>query len=363
MEKIQARKEVLFWVISWRINAVQKGGTISIEDFFHNRDNCPVIDVRSPSEFATGHIPNAYNIPLFSDEERAIVGTKYVQDGLYNAVIEGLRVVGPKLSKFVETLKSITSKQDVIVYCWRGGMRSQSMAWLFNLANFNAFALDGGYKKYRKFAQSYFENPYKLIVLGGMTGSGKTELLKHLKNKGEQVIDLENLANHKGSAFGWIGQQKQPSTEHFENLLFEALLKIDPKIPTWIEDESKSIGSVFIPRQFFIRMSLCPTISVEVPAEIRIRRLVSDYTQCNPNDLILSIDKISKRLGGENTRRCTDFINSGHFEEAVAISLAYYDKAYRHGLINKTNPPIAVTLTDDIEMNIGQLLRQKEILE
>lgn len=337
--------------------------TISIEDFLQKRNFCPVIDVRSPAEYAKAHIPGAINIPLFSDEERALVGTKYVRESRYNAVIAGLDAVGPKLSLFVSTLQSITSQKEVLVYCWRGGMRSKSMTWLFNLSGFKAKALVGGYKSYRRKAQEYFESPFKLIVLGGMTGSGKTELLRHLKAKGEQVVDLEGLANHKGSAFGWIGQAKQPSTEFFENLLFEELMKIDPQKPTWVEDESKSIGTVFVPQHFYHQMNACKTISVEVPFEIRVKRLVSDYTNCNPDDLIQSVNRISKRLGLDKAKQCIDLINQKKFDEAIAISLAYYDKTYRYGLENKTNKPLIVELTEDTDKNIESLLAQKALLE
>ena len=337
--------------------------TISIEDFLQKRNFCPVIDVRSPSEYNKAHIPGAINIPLFSDEERALVGTKYVRESRYNAVIAGLDAVGLKLSTFVNTLQSITSQKEVLVYCWRGGMRSQSMTWLFNLAGFKAKALVGGYKSYRRKAQEYFDKPFKLIVLGGMTGSGKTELLQHLKSKGEQVVDLEGLANHKGSAFGWIGQEKQPSTEYFENLLFENLIKLDPNLPTWVEDESKSIGTVFVPQQFHLQMGLSATISVEVAFETRVKRLVLDYTNCNPDDLIQSVNRISKRLGLDKAKHCIDLINQKKFDEAIAISLAYYDKTYQYGLENKKNKPVIVKLSDDIDENTENLLKQKVLLE
>ncbi len=333
--------------------------TISIDEFLQKRNTSPVIDVRSPSEYAKAHIPGAINIPLFSDEERALVGTKYVRESRYSAVVAGLDAVGPKLSTFVNTLQSLTQQKEVLVYCWRGGMRSRSMVWLFNVAGFKAKALVGGYKSYRRKAQEYFLQPYKLIVLGGMTGSGKTELLQHLKTRNEQVVDLEGLANHKGSAFGWIGQEKQPSTEYFENLLFEELLKIDPNTDTWVEDESKSIGTVYVPQPFHQQISASPTISVELSFEARVNRLVTDYTNCNPGDLIQSVNKISKRLGHDKTKFCIELINQNKFHDAVAISLAYYDKAYRYGLENKKNKPLEVALTGEITKDIDNLVAQK----
>ncbi|MGE0078364.1 MAG: tRNA 2-selenouridine(34) synthase MnmH [Bacteroidales bacterium] len=339
------------------------GDTVSIEDFFKKRHHCPIIDVRSPSEYNKAHIPGAINIPLFTDDERALVGTKYIQESRYNAVIAGLDAVGPKLSSFVNTIQKITASKEILVYCWRGGMRSKSMTWLFNLAGYKAKALEGGYKSYRRKAQECFESPFRLIVMGGMTGSGKTELLLHLKSKGEQVVDLEGLANHKGSAFGWIGQEKQPSTEFFENLLFEELLKLNPQKLTWVEDESKSIGTIFIPQYFYQQMIVAKTISINVPFDVRLKRLVVDYTNCNPNDLIQSVNRITKRLGFDKAKKCIDLINQQKFEEAVAISLAYYDKTYRYGLENKVNKPITIDITEDLDKNIENLLTQKVLFE
>lgn len=336
---------------------------IGIEDFFQERQTLPVIDVRTPSEYAKAHIPGAFNIPLFTDEERAVVGTKYVREGRYPAIITGLEAVGPKLTRYLEQLKSITgSNRKVLVYCWRGGMRSASMTWLFNLAGYKARALEGGYKSYRRLAHRHFEQKLKLVVLGGMTGSGKTELLTILKEKGEQVIDLERLANHKGSAFGWIGQKKQPSTEQFENLLFEELIQLDASQPIWVEDESKSIGTVFVPQPFHRQMAEAKCISIEVSDQSRLDRLMRDYTDCPKEHLITSLQKIAKRLGPENSKHAIELVESGNYREAIAISLRYYDKAYRYGLENKKTPPKKIKLGDEIEENIRLLIRAKKAL-
>jgi len=320
---------------------------INIDDFLSERVQTPVIDVRSPAEFKKGHIPGAFNIPLFSDEERAIVGTKYVQESRYSSVIAGLDFVGPKLSRFVDEALKIAPGKEILVYCWRGGMRSASMSWLLDLAGFNAKPLIGGYKSYRRFIKGHLSKPHKLIILGGMTGSGKTELLIELSKRGEQVVDLEGLANHKGSAFGAIGQKPQPATEFFENFLFEALIKLDPDIPIWVEDESKSIGSVFIPNEFFDQMLHSPVIAIERPTRIRVKRLTAEYTKCDPRLLIDSVNKISRRLGSDNACRAIKNIEEGNFEEAVEISLKYYDKTYLYGLNNKKEAPLICNLPDE----------------
>jgi tRNA 2-selenouridine synthase len=329
---------------------------ISIEDFIKERKTTPVIDVRTPAEFCKGHIPGAINIPLFTDEERAIVGTKYIQESRYSSVMAGLEMVGPKLSRFVTEASMIAPKGNLLVYCWRGGMRSSSMSWLFNLAGFNSKTLIGGYKSYRRYSKEFLSRPFKLIILGGMTGSGKTELILELSKLGQQTLDLEGLANHKGSAFGAIGQIPQPSTEFFENLLFENLLKLDPSKDIWVEDESKAIGSVYIPDEFFNQMLSSKVITIERPLETRINRLTLEYTTCNPQLLIDSINKISKRLGPDNSSKAIKCIEEGNFAEAVEISLRYYDKAYQYGLSNKRIKPIVCVLDDNLSQNCSLLI-------
>jgi tRNA 2-selenouridine synthase len=296
-----------------------------------------VIDVRSPSEFSNGHIPGSINIPLFSDEERIVVGTKYTKESRYSSIIAGLDFVGPKLSLIVKEANRISPSRNILIYCWRGGMRSASVSWLLNLAGFKTKTLIGGYKSYRRFLRGVFGTPLKLIVVGGMTGSGKTELLRNLTTLNEQVIDLEEIANHKGSAFGAIGQQLQPSTEQFENLLFEKLLTLNFKKRIWVEDESKGIGSIFIPDELFYQMVSSPCVVVEIPFETRVMRLVNEYTKCDPLLLVNGIDRITKKLGPDNTQLAKQAVLDGDFKTAVEIVLFYYDKAYRFGVESKKN--------------------------
>jgi len=226
---------------------------IQIDLFLELSKTNPIIDVRSPGEYEHAHIPGALNLPLFSNEERAEIGTIYKQRGRVKAVQRGLEVVGPKLAGFAKFALALQS-ENILIHCWRGGMRSSSMAWLLETVGINCTLLTGGYKSYRSRVLTSFEKPLKIILLGGYTGSGKTDLIKLLKEQGEQVLDLEGLACHKGSAFGAIGQGEQPSSEQFENLLSLEMEALDGEKVVWIEDESRNVGKVFVPEPPALRL-------------------------------------------------------------------------------------------------------------
>jgi tRNA 2-selenouridine synthase len=291
----------------------------------------PVFDVRSPAEFEKGHIPRALNLPLFTNEERSIVGTLYAQRGSSEAIMKGLELTGPKMKEYAAKAMELAPEKELLLHCWRGGMRSNSMAWLLNTASMKAYTLEGGYKSYRQFVRNYFSKPLRLIVIGGMTGSGKTEVLEAIASLGKQVIDLEGLAGHKGSTFGNIGLPSQHSTEQFENDLFTYLRQLNPEEPIYIEDESLAIGKVFVPHPFFEQMSSAPLFHLVVPPEQRVSRLVETYAGGNNQDLIVGVKHIERRLGLENTAKAIKSINNNQMEEAVKIILQYYDKIYAHG--------------------------------
>ncbi|MEE4197730.1 MAG: tRNA 2-selenouridine(34) synthase MnmH [Bacteroidales bacterium] len=310
---------------------------LGVLDFYKFARHIPVIDVRSPGEYDTGHIPGAMNIPIFDNEERALVGTAYKQEGREPAVFKGLEIVGYKLRLFAEKARKIAHSNQLLVYCWRGGMRSASMAWLFETAGIKCYLLEGGYKAYRKFGKSQLSKGQKLIILGGYTGSGKTAILQELAIKGEQVLDLEHLANHKGSAFGALGEEKQPTNEQFENLLINEWLSFDLSRPIWIEDESHSIGSNWIPRELFDQMRKAPLIKFDLDKQSRVERLIKEYAGYNPKDLEHGILKISKRLGGQHTKEALEAIHAGNLKKAIEIVLLYYDKTYAFGMQKRTN--------------------------
>jgi len=325
----------------------------------------PVIDVRSPSEFSKGHIPGSHNIPLFNDRERETVGLKYKNEGRIKAILKGLELTGPTMQLKLEQALKISKKGRLLVHCWRGGMRSEAMAWLFSLADIQTEVLDGGYKSYRRLVLKNLSAPRKMIILGGLTGSGKTHILKYLGNSGCQVVDLESVANHKGSAFGSLGQLPQPTSEHFSNLLFDRLTETNSQDPVWLEDESRNIGNVFMPEEFYLNMQENPAIILLMDIKTRLPRLLEEYSVYTPDVLVASVMKISKRLGGDMAKEAVQAINNGDLTKAIEIALHYYDKAYLFGLKRKQGKNIFYinTDTDDIEMNAIKILNaEKKII-
>jgi len=331
---------------------------LNIDKFLELSEQRPVVDVRSPSEFIAGHIPGALNIPLFNDEERAIVGTIYKKAGRTPAILEGLKLSGPSMEKKLKEALKIAIGGKLLVHCWRGGMRSEAMAWLFSLGNIETEVLDGGYKAYRHFILESISQKRKMIVLGGMTGSSKTHILRWLNDNQQQVIDLEGLANHKGSAFGSLGQPPQPSTEQFSNNLFTEWNKLKPDLPFWVEDESRNIGTVFIPDAFYLNMQDTPAVIIMMDVKTRLPRLMKEYSVYPAEVLISSIQRISKRLGGDNTSQAIKAVETGDISKAIEISLSYYDKAYLYGLNRKKDANLIYveTDTDDIEINSQKVL-------
>jgi tRNA 2-selenouridine synthase len=302
--------------------------SLSPDFFLQKAEILPVIDVRSPAEFAAGHIPGAINLPLFSDEERVQVGTIYKQQGPEKAVLQGLAFTGPKMAGFAAEGLRLARNGEILVHCWRGGMRSGSMAWLFKTAGIKASILSGGYKAYRHHVLDSFSRPLKLRIIGGETGSGKTEILQAIGRMGEQIIDLEALANHRGSSFGALGQADQPTPEHFENRLHRAISTIDPARPLWIEDESRSIGRVYIPAPVWEMKEVAPVYRIRMPFEVRVQRLVKDYGNFPREMLEEAVLRIRKRLGGLATQQAVNALSEGNLEETARITLNYYDKAY-----------------------------------
>ena len=334
---------------------------IDIEFFLKFSEECPVLDVRSPGEFIHAHIPGAFSLPLFSDEQRKIIGTAYKQQSRQVAVKKALDFFSEKmrvmLNEAEEIIKNNSTKfsndNRVLLHCWRGGMRSRAVAWLLDLYGFKVFTLKGGYKSFRTWALNQFEKEYELNILGGYTGSGKTDILQEIKKRGEAVIDLEYLASHKGSAFGNLGEKPQPGQEMFENSLAVELFKktafrdIPPRDDNgektnsiqkiWIEDESRHIGTVGIPQTFWNNMRTSRLYFLEIPFEERLKHIVATYGKFEKKELVTSIMKIQKRLGGLETKNAINYLLENKVMECFSILLHYYDKMYAAALLNREN--------------------------
>lgn len=331
---------------------------LSIDKFLPLTDTLPLVDVRSPAEYEHAHIPGAVNIPLFDNEERKQVGIKYKLGGKENAVLLGLKYVGPKMVDFVKEAKKLAKDKQVMVHCWRGGMRSGSMAWLFETAGLKTYTLDGGYKAYRQHIRANFSLPVNMIILGGYTGSGKTAVLQELKKLGQQFLDIEGIAHHKGSVFGPLGQEQQPSNEQFENNLADAWRKFDLSKPIWVEDESRQLGRCGIPDPLFKQMREAPVVKMIIPKEERIKRLVDEYGSFQEEELLEQLEKIRERLGGQFTNEAVKALHNGNLAKVADLTLRYYDKAYEYG-ISKRKPEKVLLLElekDNPEENAKAIL-------
>jgi len=353
---------------------------INIERFLQLSKHHIVIDVRSPAEYKHAHIPGAYSLPLFSDEERKVVGTAYKQQSREAAIKIGLDFFGPKMSKMVEQVELIVGSRQsavgsrqsavggfesgqqtancLLLYCWRGGMRSAGVAWLLDVYGFKVFSLTGGYKTFRNHVLQTFKLPFQFNIIGGYTGSGKTEMLKGLQQQGELAIDLEEIARHKGSAFGKMECQ-QPSQEMFENVLAQELreklvpaeagsdrqLAKVPELspfttdhsPIWLEDESQRIGDINIPHELWKTIRQSPVYFFDIPFENRLDRIVAEYGNMDKEKLVDCILRIQTRLGNLETKNAINYLYENNTVECFRILLKYYDKWYLKSLHNRNN--------------------------
>ena len=334
---------------------------LTLENFWTLREQLPLVDARSEGEFAQSHIPGAINIPILDNAERIQVGTLYKQAGPEKATLKGFELVGPRFHLIQrEALRKFPAKK-LILYCWRGGMRSQILSWLLTQVGFEIYRLEGGYKTYRSFTYAAVRKSYPLLVLGGKTGAAKTVLLQKLKERGEQVVDLEGLANHKGSSFGAIGQPAQPTVEQFENLLAEQLREIYLDQALWVENESRRIGQIILPDSFYLQMTQSPRIEIDKTDEERIAHIASEYAALDQGELSAAVLRLQKRLGGDRTKQALEAIQTDQPEIWIPILLLYYDKTYEFDLErHEVSKTIRLTLQGlSLEDQVTLLLQTK----
>jgi tRNA 2-selenouridine synthase len=293
-----------------------------------------VIDVRSPSEFEEDHVPGAINLPVLDDTERARVGTIYVQESRFRARRIGAALVARNVARHLESaLADKPGGFRPLVYCWRGGQRSGAMATILAQVGWRTSVLAGGYKTYRRQVQArlYEDEPaLRLVLLGGRTGSGKTQLLGVLAARGVQTLDLEALAEHRGSVFGDVGHA-QPSQKLFESRLLAALDALDPSRPIVVEAEASKIGDRMAPPMLWKAMTAAPQIVLDVPNEVRARYLASQYAHVVADRAAFeaALRRLPIHIGRKTLEAWRGLADAGDLEGlAAGLIEAHYDPAY-----------------------------------
>ncbi len=295
----------------------------------------PCIDVRAPIEFEGSSIIAAHNVPLLNNENRKAIGICYKQKGKEAAIAMGYELINPISHTFIDSMHAITESKTVKIYCARGGLRSHKMAEYLANNGYDVLLLRGGYKAYRNHVLKRIECFKNILILSGNTGCNKTGLLEALLQNGEQVLNLEGLANHKGSAFGGLGEKVQPSNAQFSNLIFEALRTFNPDQRLWVESESITIGRIAIPLELWTNMQLANGIEIVLPLEERINFIVNTYGQFDLNALAEAIQKLRKRLGAEATTTLCEMTLNNQLHGVVRQLLQYYDKGYEASRLKK----------------------------
>ena len=327
-----------------------------------------IIDVRSPSEFADDHLPGAINLPVLDDAERARIGTIYKQESPFRARRLGAAIIARRAADFLEgTLAGYPRDFQPLLYCWRGGMRSQSLATILSAVGWRTRLLEGGYKAYRKHLIESFQRhlesqAFRFVIVGGLTGSGKTRMLLKMQDLGHQIIDLEGIAEHRGSALGESTTRPQPSQKRFENLLWESLRQLDPSRPIFLESESSRIGSVQIPAALWKQMGCSPSIEILIPRQLRAEYLLDHYGHFvrDPDLLRSKLLKLRHLHGAGQLETWEQQISSGDWPEFTeSILQVHYDPAYTRSRKKLFRPQVAtIESHDNSDAGVEALARQ-----
>jgi tRNA 2-selenouridine synthase len=335
------------------------------------QNNLLFVDTRSPSEYVKGHIPGAYNLPILEDDERCIVGTLYKKEGPEEARRAGLEIVSGKLPKIVNTIQSLQNTgTEIVIYCWRGGMRSRSIVTVLQLMGVNARQLLGGYKAYRKYIQdslATMDIRPQIIVLCGSTGVGKTTILNSLEKRGYPVLDLEALANHRGSAFGQVGLGESATAQNFDSHLWTFLRQFNNSPFLIVECESKRIGNVYLPDILHDRIKNGTRILLKASLENRVTRLIIEYTtamETVSDEIRHSIISLQRKLGKRKTSEMLTLFNDGQLPDLVRMLLIdYYDPLYGYEQGNDDKYAAVIDANDindainQIEIYLGNLTK------
>jgi tRNA 2-selenouridine synthase len=297
--------------------------------------NAGFVDVRSPMEYELDTIPGAINIPLFDNEQRQRIGITYAAEGPHEARKLGLHFISPRLPELIDQLAAVSAEPRVI-FCWRGGDRSKTVAGLLDMMHIPCLRLKGGYKAYRRYVNRVLHEsqlPHQFVVLEGLTGTGKTEIIKELGRKGYPVLDLEALANHRGSVFGAVGLGDQPSQKKFESLIWDSIHKHGENSHLLIvEGESKKIGRLYLPDAVYNGMREGYKILVYDTISRRVNRLIKEYVNTGRDNLSQVDDALgylTRRLGKEKIRQLREILAARDLEQFGRILIEdYYDVLY-----------------------------------
>jgi len=324
---------------------------ISIEEALKIK-NSAWVDVRCPREYKRGHFSNSFNIPIFSDSEYENLGITYRSKGQNEAILLGKKYVKKSIKNTLSKFSSIKNK-NLIIYCARGGMRSNGMEHIIKKTNYNCYTINRGYKSVRSYTLSTFNQKRNVIILAGSTGTGKTQILQEMKLKNSNIIDLESLAKHRGSVFGDLGLDKQPSQQQFENNLSFEWINTNPNYPVFIESESRKIGRVVIPEGIWSHMENGYYIKIDMNFKRRVKNLLNEYGHYNKSDLKDRVERISTRLGGAETKEAIDFIEKDDLSGFCKLLLnRYYDKLYDRAYNTRKLPKKIIKIHNETNSEI-----------
>lgn len=348
--------------------------TITLEQALAMRDKgALLVDARSPDEFAEATIPGAVNVAVLDNAERTEVGTLYKQTGKRQARLRGVELVAPKIPSMIRQIARLQAEtfMPVVVFCWRGGMRSLALTQFLELAGIPARQLSGGHKGFRRHVLEYFDHGRwaRMLVLRGLTGVGKTCCLHRLAERGYPVVDLEGLANHRGSAFGNLGLAPQPGQKMFESLLWDELRKTSCDDYILAEGESRHIGRVALPPRVYDALQIETSIWLHAPLPFRVRNILADYPAVDrlKQEFVLPIRALKDKLGKETVNRYLELLENSRWAELVSeLMVNYYDPLYRHTLPDRrveVDLEPEETVVGRIEVAIAEVLNQSSCLQ
>lgn len=336
---------------------------ISIEEAL----NCPgiLIDVRSEGEYADGTIPGALNISLLNNEERARVGTEYKNTGPHSARLVGFELVKPKIHEIIKKYdQNVSADKNVVIFCWRGGYRSKIMAHILDALDYNVYRIIGGYKAYRRLVNAYLESPlpHKAVVFHGLTGVGKTLVLKGLADKGLQILDIEAMAVHRGSVYGKVGLPASPSQKDFEARIYNRLKEAESDGYILVECESKRLGRLIVPNSVMTLIRSGVKVLLYAPIKVRVKRSLDEYVEGlnmkeNRDQLIEATKALSKYIGLKKAEALCRLIDDGRMNEVIEFLLEkYYDPLYKYPKQPSSEYDLSV-VTTDLKFAVGKIYR------